>query len=123
MKEYYTWEDTEYRDFMMELLTKLEPRFENAGSILFEELDEINEIFFVSKGQVDIGYELNKTKKFVIRYTDKTVVGGYNCTFSKKAIFVYKCRTECEGYTIRKKYWIDMLDEYEDIAVYVKHNV
>ena len=108
---------------MMDVLKNLEPRFEPAGSILFEELDEINEIFYVSKGQVDIGYELNKAKKFVIRYTDKTVIGGYNCTFSKKAIFVYKCRTECEGYTIRKLPWLEILETYEEIAVFVKHNV
>lgn len=96
---------------------------EKAQSILIEELDEVNEIFYVIKGQVDIGYELNKSKKYVIRYQDKTVIGGYNCTFNKKAIFVYKCRSECEGYTIRKKYWLDILEEFENIAVYVKHNV
>ena len=122
-QKFYTWEDTEYRDFMMQILTQLEPRLEKAQSILIEELDEVNEIFYVIKGQVDIGYELNKSKKYVIRYQDKTVIGGYNCTFNKKAIFVYKCRSECEGYTIRKKYWLDILEEFENIAVYVKHNV
>ena len=29
-KKFYTWEDTEYRDFMMEILTHLEPRLEKA---------------------------------------------------------------------------------------------
>lgn len=108
---------------MMQILRNLEPRLEKAGSILIEELDEVNEIFYVIKGQVDIGYELNKAKKFVIRYQDKTVIGGYNCTFNKKAIFVYKCRTECEGYTIRKKCWLEILETYEVIADYVKDNV
>lgn len=108
---------------MMQILRNLEPRLEKAGSILIEELDEVNEIFYVIKGQVDIGYELNKAKKFVIRYQDKTVIGGYNCTFNKKAIFVYKCRTECEGYTIRKKCWLEILETYEVIADYVKENV
>lgn len=107
----------------MQILTNLEPRLEKSQSILIEELDEVNEIFYVIKGQVDIGYELNKARKFVIRYQDKTVIGGYNCTFNKKAIFVYKCRSECEGYTIRKKYWLEILETYENIAGYVKHNV
>ena len=49
-KVFYDWSDLEYRNFMMDLLTKLEPRKEKSGSILFEELDEINEIFYVAEG-------------------------------------------------------------------------
>lgn len=54
------WSDQNYREFMMKVLTSLEPRREKAGSILFEELEEVNETFFISQGSVDIGYEINK---------------------------------------------------------------
>ena len=40
----------------MMILTNLKPRFEKQGEILFEELEEVNEILFISKGEVDIGY-------------------------------------------------------------------
>lgn len=29
-KKYYDWDDTEYRDFMMQILTNLEPRLEKS---------------------------------------------------------------------------------------------
>jgi hypothetical protein len=45
---------------MMAILTHLEPRHELKGSIIFEELEEVEEIIFVQKGFVDIGYEINK---------------------------------------------------------------
>jgi len=45
---------------MMEVLTNLEPRHELKGKVLFEELEEISEIIFISKGCIDIGYEINK---------------------------------------------------------------
>ena len=80
----------------------MEPRREYRGSVLYEELEEIQEIFFVSKGTMDIGYELNKSRKFVVRYTDKTVVGAYNCSFNKRSMFIFRCKTECKGYFIRK---------------------
>ena len=33
--------------FIIETLRKLEPRIEIKGSVIFEELDEINEIIFI----------------------------------------------------------------------------
>jgi zinc protease len=30
------------------------------------------------------------------------VIGAYNCTFSERSLFVYRCRTDCQGYYIRK---------------------
>jgi len=52
-------------------------------------------------------------------------VGGYNCTFNKRAIFVYRCRSDCEGYTIRKEFWNEIIEneEYADITHYVKQNI
>lgn len=45
---------------MLQLLQYLEPRHEDAGTILFQELDEINEVIFIETGECDIGYEINK---------------------------------------------------------------
>jgi hypothetical protein len=44
----------------MDVLTNLEPRHEHKGKILYEELEEMSEILFISSGSVDIGYEINK---------------------------------------------------------------
>lgn len=52
---------------MVELLSQLEPRRESKMSVLYAELEEFTEIFFFDKGQVEIGYELNRKKYFVLR--------------------------------------------------------
>ena len=67
---------------MMQILMNLEPRYEEQGTQLFQELDEFNDIIFVQKGIVAIGYEINKKKKYVIRYKDRCVVGAYGVTFN-----------------------------------------
>jgi len=36
------------------------------GTILHNELDEIGEIIFVSKGKIGLGYEINKIKKIAL---------------------------------------------------------
>ena len=56
-----------YMDFMKEILRSLEPRKEEAKTILYNELDEFVEVLFLYKGQVDIGFEINRKKTFVIR--------------------------------------------------------
>jgi hypothetical protein len=49
---------------------------------------------FVTKGQVLIGYEINKQKRYCIKYTDMIIIGAYGCTFNKRASFIYNARTE-----------------------------
>ena len=67
---------------MIQILSNLEPRHEKRGDILYEELEEIQEIFFVQTGTIDIGYEINRQKKYVLRYTDSVSIGSYNCCFN-----------------------------------------
>lgn len=42
----YSWEDGIYREFMLMLLSNLEPRRENSQAILFTQLDEVDEVIF-----------------------------------------------------------------------------
>ena len=66
---------------MIRLLMQLEPRFEEKKTILVDELDEVNEITFVKKGCVALGFDFNKEKKYCIKYTDSIDVGAFNVTF------------------------------------------
>jgi len=44
---------------MLDLLQSLEPRQEERDTILFNELEDIDEVLFFTKGVHEIGYELN----------------------------------------------------------------
>lgn len=93
----------------------MEPRIEKAGSILFEELDEINEVIFIMNGTVEIGFEINKIRKFVLRFEKNLVIGAYNCIFDERSMFIVLCKTECSGYFIRKHKWKEVLKDFESI--------
>ena len=45
---------------MLDILKRLSPRFEEAGEILWNEIDEQNEIIFFEKGVILVGYEINR---------------------------------------------------------------
>jgi CRP-like cAMP-binding protein len=98
----------------------LEPRFEPAGTTILEELQEINEIIFISKGRVAVGFEINKKKEFALTFHDKVVIGAYNCTFKKRANYCFHCLTFCEGYSLRKANWLDSLEAFPEIAISIR---
>jgi len=120
---YYTWVDQNYRDFMNKLLTNLEPRKDARHSILVDELDEFNEISFINNGEVVIGYEINKQRRYCIHFKNKCVIGAYGITFNKRAAFIYTALTTVEGFFIRKNNWLDLLSISPEIAFVIKKNV
>ena len=65
-RKLYTWNDVEYRDFIYFLLQNLEPLRYKKREHIHEEFDDVNEIFFVERGKVVIGYDLNKTNKYCL---------------------------------------------------------
>lgn len=66
---------------MIEMCSKLEPRHEKRKVTLVDELDEVGEIFFVTKGSVAVGYRVNNVQKYCIKFDEKCVVGSYGVTF------------------------------------------
>lgn len=105
----YTWNDAEYRNLMIGMLSNLEPIFYEQGTYIYKELDEFGEINFIQKGEVAIGFEINKYEILPIRYKDKCVVGGFGVTFKMRSQFLYKAQTYCQGFFIRREKWHNML--------------
>ena len=77
---------------MVNLLGHLEPRCEQPGTVLFKTIEEVDEIFFIEKGSVDIGFEINRETRFIIRLKQGGVIGIYNLTFNTKTLFMYRVK-------------------------------
>jgi hypothetical protein len=110
---------------MIELLRKLEPRTEPSGTILYKTIEEVEEMFFIEQGTVDIGFEINRETKFVMRLKRGGVIGAFNMTAHCKTLFVYQVKQTYSGTTIRKEAWDELMnnEEYEDITSYIKIKV
>ena len=57
---FYTWNHSEYRNFMIDMLRLLQPRQEGGNVVIYKELDEINEVIFINSGTFEIGFEINR---------------------------------------------------------------
>ena len=64
---------------MIKMLQSLEPRYEESKSILFRELEEIQEIFFHKEGLIEVGYEISRKPRMVLRIEKGAMIGGFNC--------------------------------------------
>ena len=87
------------------LLTKLEPRYESKHTVIIDEFDEFNEIIFVYKGTIVIGYEINKMKRYCIKHRNCGIIGAYGTTFNQRSAFIYTSLTNIHGFSIRKENW------------------
>ena len=105
LRKYYTWNDQEYRDFMVSILTSLEPFREGKKVTLIEEFDEFNIIQFVISGKVLIGFKMNHKRKYCIKFENKCIIGAYGATFNARASFIYTTYTPITGFFIRKEKW------------------
>lgn len=108
---------------MVHIIKNLEPFREDKHTVLYNELDEFNEILFVNKGKVVVGYEINKVKRYCIQFSNKCTIGAYGITFNKRAKFIYTALTKIAGYFIRQPCWLEALENYPAIGCRIKKNV
>ena len=120
---HYNWQDEQYRDFMTKILMSLEPRCEPKKTIMANELDEFNEITFIQKGSIVIGYEINNQKRYCIKYDDNAVIGAYECMFNKRSAFIYTALTEIEGLFIRKSILNELREDFDHISFCFRRNI
>ena len=90
MFTYFTWHDMSYRQFMHNILRRLEPCQYPKYWTMLNELDECGEITFIQKGRIFVGFEMNRQKKFVLKLEDKCVIAAFNVTFGQRSRFIYK---------------------------------
>ena len=72
---------------------------------------------------MDLGFEINKKKHFVLRKSGGIVIADHGVTFNHKANYIYKTHTVCEGYSIRKFYWLQTLKKFPEISAQIKQRI
>jgi hypothetical protein len=113
---YYGWEDDAYKEFMLEMLMNLEPRRENSMTVILEHLEEASEVLFFDHGCYAVGLEINRQQFFAMKFKNSNVISAYECTYNLRSEWIYKTITECTGFSIRKKNWLNLLMCHHDIV-------
>ena len=58
-----------------------------------------------------------------LQFNAGEAIGDYGCTMDKTSRFIYKTTTVCEGFFIRKRFWVQVLNSNAFIAKGFKHNI
>ena len=61
------------------------------------------------KGFYRVGFSINAKQEWLPQIYSHNVIGAYGATFNKRAIFIYKTKTVCNGYFIRKSNWLEII--------------
>ena len=90
----------------------MEPRYYDFGEIIFEENDEVSEqIYVISKtpnmskdqnNMYQIGFTDQKQTYYHVRLGYKTIIGGYENLFGRRAEFCYRALHHIDAYGLRK---------------------
>ena len=83
-------EDQLFREFLTKIMLMLEPRKEDVGTILYDQNEEVTEMFFILKGAVDIGFYIDRKAFYSMRLSKGMDVGAYQCTFDGETMFIFK---------------------------------
>lgn len=90
---YYSCQDSLYQNFMVDILRTLEPRFFKAKAMIYNELDEVNELYFIQRGTFDVGYCLNRKTYLRFRFGAKKVIGAFNIFFEIRSQVVFRANS------------------------------
>ena len=96
---------------------------------MLDELNEVNEVTFITSTDDEgykgyhVGFSINKQIHFMLKL--KTSIGDYNLTFNERCQFVFKTPCPCKGYFIRRKNWLNLIneDEIQEITSVIKANI
>ena len=114
--------DDIYQEFMIMVFQFLSPVKYEAGKILYTELDDINNIHFITYGSYDTGYTINKNNHWKIRRFKGSVIGMYEVTHRLRIRNNIKVKEAIEGLFIRKKDMRKIELSFGQMYRYIKMN-
>lgn len=104
----------------MSLMQAMEPRRYVKGEIICKDLEEVDELIFVVKGEYAIGYTLNAKEYLALRLSARSVIGDYGIMFQTCSEFLYKVLFDMDCQAIRKAKFLEITDKYGSLAQKLK---
>ena len=66
---------------MMCMMQAMEPRQFQKGQIIYKDMEEVDDLIFVVKGEYAIGYQINGKEYLALRLSARTVIGDHGIMF------------------------------------------
>ena len=109
--------------FLYEIAFGFMPRKFEEGEIIYDEDDEVPEIYFIIEGEVGIGYRLpNKAKEIKIAklFKSRSFICDYYVWNHKKSEFVFQAMKDTKSYALTRRFMDDLFKRYPEVAVKIQ---
>lgn len=116
----YNWKDGIYSSFMIKFLKKLEPRFYRSGEIILKDMEEVEEIQFVIKGEFTVGYQVNNEEHLAMKMSDRNVIGDISIMFRRRSEFFYRAISDMDCQAIRRHDFYEIVEKNKVIGTKLK---
>lgn len=118
---YYSWENRNFEEFMLHIFSSLEPYYAPRSKIILAELDDVNEVVFITVGSIKIGFEINKQEYYRVQIPEGFYFGAFQCFFNKRMTFIHKAGDRpIQGFFVRKQKWKGLCEEFPDLMLELK---
>ena len=99
------------------------PRKFEKHEVIYDEGDDVQEIYFLMNGSVDIGFKhpkdgFVKCKKF----HKNSYIGAYNMLSGMKSEFRYEAHEKTIAFSLEKNFFFDVMEKYQEILGRMKSN-
>ena len=111
--------------FYFELSFLIMPRLFFKNEIIYEQNEDVEEMYFIVFGMVEIGFKKNKNDKpkyYHILY-NRDYFGGYYTLYNIRSEYIYKAKEESKLYAINKIEFLKLLKNFPIIEKYMRKNV
>ena len=111
--------------FYFELSFLIMPRLFEVNEIIYNQNEDVEEMYFIIIGMVEIGYKNNynaEPKYYHILY-NRDYFGGYYTLYNIRSEFVYRAKEECKLYAINKNEFLKLLKKFPNIENLMRKNV
>lgn len=71
--------------------------------MIAQEQDECQEVLFIQQGKYNIGYEVNKRRRYRKQFGPSTIIGAYQMCFLKRFEFIFTAQTYMICYALRRE--------------------
>jgi len=111
--------------FYFELSFLIMPRLFEINEIIYNQNDDVEEMYFIIIGMVEIGYKksYNSEPKYYHILYNRDYFGGYYTLYNIRSEFIYRAKEECKLYAINKIEFLKLLKKYPIIENLMRKNV
>jgi CRP-like cAMP-binding protein len=101
------------------------PRLFEINEIIYNQNDDVEEMYFIIIGMVEIGYKksYNSEPKYYHILYNRDYFGGYYNLYNIRSEYIYKAKEESKLYAINKIDFLKLLKKFPIIEKHMRKNV